>query len=106
MGRDSGSDPLGRLDRNREVGAVARAVLLDHRLQAEAQGVRFGDRHADQAAAVLGEEVDLLGGDEFGGENQIALLLPVLAVHPDDDFSSPAAAHYLRTPSPPCMFAS
>ena len=31
-------------------------------LQAEALRMRLGDRHADQAAAVLGEEVDLLGG--------------------------------------------
>ena len=58
--RDAGGDALGGLDRDGEVGAVARAVVLDHRAQAEPRGVLLGDRHADQAAAVLGEEVDLL----------------------------------------------
>src|SRR5439155_1727156 len=51
--RDAGGDTLGGLDRGGEVGAVARAVLLDHRPQAQALRMRLGDRHADQAAAVL-----------------------------------------------------
>ena len=45
----------------------------------------LGDRHADQAAAVLGEEVDFLGRDELRGEDEVALVLAVLVVDQDDD---------------------
>ena len=86
-GRDAGGDALGGFDRDGEVGAVARAVLLHHRPQAEARRVLLGDRHADQPAAVLGEEVDLLGGDELGGEHQVAFVLAVLVVDQDDDLA-------------------
>ena len=54
--RDAGGDALGRLDGGGEIGAVARAVFAHHRPQAQARRVRLGDRHADQAAAVHGEE--------------------------------------------------
>ena len=83
--RDAGGDALGRFDGDGEVGAVARAVLLDHRTQAEARGVLLGDRHADQAAPVAGEEVDLVGRDELGGEYEVALVLAVLVVDQDHD---------------------
>ena len=82
--RDAGGDAFGGLDGDGEVGAVPRAVLLDHRAQAETLRVLLGDRHADQAAAVLGEEIDLLGGDELGGEDEVALVLAVLVVDEDD----------------------
>jgi hypothetical protein len=83
--RDAGGDAFGGLDGDGEVGAVARAVVLHHRPQAEPAGMRFGDRHADQAAAVLGEEVDLVGGDEFRREHEIALVLAILVVDQDHD---------------------
>src|SRR6185436_8197127 len=87
MGGDAGGDALGSLDRDGEVGAVAGAVLLDHRPQPEALGVRLGDRHADQAAAVRGEEVDLLRGDEARGEYEVALVLAILVVDQHDDLA-------------------
>ena len=83
--RDAGGDALGGLDRDGEVGAVARAVLAHHRPQAQARRVRLGERHADQAAAVRGEEVDLLGRHEIGGEDEVALVLAVLVVDQHDD---------------------
>src|SRR5207237_172573 len=49
------------------------------------RGVLFGVRHAHQAAAVLGEEVDLVGRDELGAEHQVALVLAILVVDQDDD---------------------
>ena len=87
--RDAGGDALGRFDGNGEVGAVARAVVLDHRAQAEARGVLLGDRHADQAAPVAREEVDLVGRDELGGEHEVALVLAVLVVDQDHDPAGP-----------------
>ena len=49
-------------------------------LIAQPGGVLLGDRHAHQAAAVLGEEIDLVGRDELGGEDEVALVLAVLVV--------------------------
>src|SRR5690349_21112383 len=48
---------------------------------------RFGDRHADRAAPVARQEVDLLGRDELRGEHQVALVLAVLVVDQDDDLA-------------------
>ena len=56
----------------------------------------LGDRHADQAAAVLGEEVDLLGSDELGGEDEVALVLAVLVVDQDDDLAGADRGDDLR----------
>ena len=80
---DAGGDALGGLDRDREIGAVDRAVVGGHRRQPQALGVRRGDRHADQPAPVLREEVDLLGRDEVGGEHEVALVLAVFLVDED-----------------------
>ena len=77
---DAGGDALRRLDRDGEVGAVDRAVLRHHRREVEALGVRRGDRHADEPAAVGRQEVDLLGRHEIRGEDEIALVLAVLLV--------------------------
>ena len=85
--RDAGGDALGGLDRDGEVGAVARAVLLHHRPQPEALGMRLGDRHADQAAPVLREEVDLVRAYIVRGEHEVALVLAVLVVDQDDDLA-------------------
>src|SRR3989442_912698 len=78
--RNPGGDARGGLDRYSEIRAVHRAVARHHRQEIEALGVRLGDRHADQAAAELRHEVDLLGSDEFGRENQVALVLAILVV--------------------------
>ena len=82
-GGNARGDAVRRFDRHREIGAVHRAVLRDHRREIEALGVRRGDRHADQSAAVCRQEVDLLGRDEIGGEDEIALVLAVLLVDED-----------------------
>src|SRR5262249_9412262 len=70
--------------------------------QVEPLGVRLGDRHADQAAAELRHEVDLVSGDELGGEDQVALVLAVFVVDEHghaaglqlgDDFGNRIEAH-------------
>jgi len=82
--RDAGGDALGRLDGEREGGAVRRAVVAHHQRQAELAAARLGQRQADQAAAVLGHEVDRLGRDVFGGQHEVALVLAVFLVDQDD----------------------
>src|SRR6266480_1083662 len=83
----SGSRAMPPSSRMISHSTVARAVLLDHRPQAQALRMRLGDRHADQAAAVLGKKIDLLRRDEVGGENQVALVLALLVVHQDHDLA-------------------
>ena len=43
-----------------------------------------GQREADQAAAVLGHEVDRVGSRHLGGDDEIALILPILVVDQDE----------------------
>jgi hypothetical protein len=83
LGGDPRRDPLRRLDRHGEVRAMDRAVLSHHRRKVEALGVFRGDRHADEPTAMRGEEIDLLGRDEIGGENEIAFVFAILFVDED-----------------------
>ena len=83
-GRDPGGDSLGRLDRDGERRLEGRLVLGRHQVEPELVAALGGQREADQPAAVLGHEVDRLGGGELGGHRQIALVLAVLVVADDD----------------------
>ena len=46
--------------------------------------IRFGQGKADQAAAVLGHEVDGVRGRHLGRDHQVALVLAVLVVDQDE----------------------
>ena len=74
-----------RLDRDRERRPEVGRVLLDHRRQLELVAALLGQREADQAAALARHEVDRLGRDLLGREDEVALVLPVLVVHDDDE---------------------
>src|SRR5690606_37549519 len=82
--RDTGSHTLGGLDGNGELGAETGAVARRHQWQLEQLAALAGHRHADQAAGEAGHEVDVLGGDAFGGDDDIAFVLAVLVIHEDD----------------------
>ena len=83
-GGNAGGDALARLDRGGEGGFEPGAVGPAHRLQAELVDPLLGERQADQAAAVLGHEVDRVGRRHLGGDDEIALILPVLVVDQDE----------------------
>ena len=85
---NSGRHAFGRFDRHREIGAVHRAVGARHRRERQLSRVRFGQRQADQAARVLGHEVDLLRRDEVGREHQVAFVLAILVVDQHDDIAA------------------
>ncbi len=80
LGRDTGGHALRRFDRDGEVGAVDRTVLRHHRREIEAFGMRRGDRHADEPAAVGRQEIDLLRRHEIRGEDEVALVFAILLV--------------------------
>ena len=79
-----------RLDRDGEGGLQARLVVARHRRQVELAAALRRQREADEAAAFLGHEVDVLGGGELGGHREVALVLAVLVVA-DDDHACPRA---------------
>ena len=100
--RDAGGHSLGRLYREREGGAVRAAVVPDHQRQIQLAAARFGECEADQAAAVLGHEVDGLWRDMLGGDDEVAFVLAVFLVYEydhatgadvGDDFLDGADAH-------------
>jgi hypothetical protein len=83
VGRDAGGDPFCRLDRDGEGFVAARLVLAGHSRQAQLPGAARGNAQADQAAGVLGHEVDLLRRGELRRDDDDALVLPALGTHED-----------------------
>ena len=83
-GGDAGGDAFAGLDGLGKGGAEARGVLLRHGEEAQVVGALLGEGEADEAAAVARHEVDGFGGDELGGQGEVALVLAVLVVDHDD----------------------
>ncbi len=81
---NAGGHAFGGLDGNGELGAEARAVARRHQRQLEQLAAFAGHGHADQAAGEARHEIDVLGGDALGGDNDVALVLAVLVIHEDD----------------------
>ena len=86
-GGDAGSHSVSRFDRYGEVGAHLRAVVEHHRRQIQLSAALFGEREADQAAAILRHEVDRGRRRELRGHHQIALVLAVFLI--DQDHHAP-----------------
>lgn len=84
MGADAGGDAFAGLDTLSEGSAEAGGVLLDHGVEAEVVGALLGEGEADESSAEAGHEVDGLGGDEFGGEGEVAFVFAVLVIDDDD----------------------
>ena len=83
-GADAGGDAEARVDGFGEGGAVDGSVDRRHEREVELVAALFGERQADQAAAVLGHEVDGFGGDFFGGHGEVAFVFAVFVVDEDD----------------------
>ena len=81
---DAGGHALARLDGHGERRLVRRLVLQRHELEAELVAALRREREADPAARVGGHEVDVVGRDELGGHDEVALVLAVLVVDDDD----------------------
>ncbi|MCY1240971.1 hypothetical protein D3C81_1348990 [compost metagenome] len=60
------------------------AIAGDHGVQVELAAALGSERQADQAAAVLGHEVDRFRRDEIGSQHQVAFILAVFLVDKDD----------------------
>ncbi len=83
-GRNAGGDPVLRLDRGGEGGFVPGAVVPAHQLQAKLLHAGLGKRQADEPAAVLRHEVDRIRRRHLRGDDEVALVLPVLVIDQDE----------------------
>ncbi len=81
-GADAGGDAFAGVHGDGEGGAVAVALVQRHHAaETEPAEPAFFHRHADQAAAVGGHEVDDLGRGLFAGGDEVAFVFAVLVVH-------------------------
>ena len=85
-GADAGGGAVfgGGVHADGEGGTHRLGVLGHHLRQVEAVQLGAFQRGADQAAALGHHEGDQFGGGELGGEDQVALVLPVLVVDHHD----------------------
>jgi len=81
--RDPGRHAFGGFDADRERGAVLRAVAVRHQRQLQLLAAFLRQRQTNEAAAVLGHEVDRFRRDEFGGNHEVAFVFAVFFVDED-----------------------
>ena len=81
--RNAGGDAFLGFDRHGEGRAVAGAVVLRHKRQAECLHALRRQSKADQAAAKLGHEVDGIGRRHLAGDDQVAFVFAVFIVDQD-----------------------
>ena len=91
-GGNAGGHALARLDGDGKGRLVTCAVVLRHQGQTELLDPLAGEREADQAARMLGHEVDRFGGGALRGDHEIALVLAILVIDQDEH---PALAGFL-----------
>ena len=83
-GADPGGDAVAGVDGDRVGRAQLVLVVGRHQRDLEPLEHVARHRHADDAAGVADGEGHQLGGRLRGGEDDVALVLPVLVVHHDD----------------------
>ena len=81
---DAGGDAARGVHAHLEIGLEGFPIVRDHPLDPQLLQPFGGGRRANQAAAVLGHEVDGLLARVFRGHDQIAFVLAVGVVHDDD----------------------
>ena len=82
--RDAGGDALLGVHADGEGGGLAVLVQVVHRRQVEPVAGLAGEPDAHHAGGVADGEAHQFGGGQLGGEDQVALVLPVLVVDDDD----------------------
>ena len=72
---------------NGERRAVAAGVVAHHHGQFETPRRSRGNANADDSAAIANLHCDLLGGQRFRRENEVALVLAIFVVHDEHAFT-------------------
>ena len=94
-GRDAGGDAFTGFDRQRELGAEAGGVLLNHQRQAQLFATLPGHGHADQAAAEPRHKVDGFRRAVFCCHYQVAFVFAIFVVHQDNHLALTDIFDYL-----------
>ena len=84
-GRDAGRHAVARLDATVNGVPKCESLWLDHHRDVQLLEALARHRHADQAAAVAGHEVDRLGRDELRRDREVAFVLAVFVIDDDDE---------------------
>ena len=87
--RDAGGHALAGIDGDGERGAEGRLVVLHHHRDVQRIEAGAGHRHTDHAARVAEHESHVLGGGEFAGETEVALVLAAFVVDDYHEASAP-----------------
>src|SRR6185295_3234846 len=104
-GGDARGDLAAGLDGDGEGGAEGRGVGLHHEGEVQGPAAFLGQGEADEAAAVLGHEVDGRRRDFLGRDGEVALVLAVLVVADDDDLAPAEAFDRLLDGGEGCLLA-
>ena len=84
-GRDARRAAVAQqIDRHGEGGPEQRGVVLLHHVEPQFVAALLRERGAQHAAPLVQHEVDHLGGDLLGGDDEVALVLAVLVIDDDD----------------------
>ena len=75
---------MAGIDGFAEGGPVGGGIVVGHGAEAQVVAALAGERDADQAPAVLGHEVDLLGVDFLRRDGEVTFVFAVLVVHDDN----------------------
>ena len=62
-------------------------IVRDLHLELELCGALLGDGGAEDASAVAHHEVDLLGRDLLGRDDEVAFVLSILVIDDDDELA-------------------
>jgi hypothetical protein len=84
VGGDPGGDAFRGFDADREIGVVRGRVVAHHRRQSKLAAAFARQRQAHQAACVRDHEIDVGRLHQFGGHDQVALVLAILVVDDHD----------------------
>ena len=87
VGGNTGGYAFSRFDGDSEIGTVTIVGAVDHQRQGQLLAAFARQGQTDQATAVFGHEVDVLGPHHRGNHQQVTFVFAVLVVDDDDHFA-------------------
>ena len=84
--RDSGSC-VHVVDGNGESGAVIIRIVIHHLRQLQFLAVIAAHRHTDEPFAMYRHKIDVFGGREFRGADEVPLVFTIRIIGTENDFT-------------------
>ena len=86
--RDAGRQAMADIDRDGKGGTERRIVARHHRIEMQPPRFIVRQGRADDARGMADDERHLFGRAQRSGDEQIALILPIVVVGDDDDLAA------------------